>query len=163
MRTQTGPRRRVRYTGISSALLTPRDIFSRIIKPSRIHEHVYVALQEKKIPLALALEHAYSARLLTCLVRGAGSAASSDGTQQLPLVSAAEMRVFESLSPLLDPNPRRLKRIINVYALATEVAKRTPLSDVNPTACVTVYKRDCGATKPEFPRHTITCTCSQVS
>ena len=48
------------------------------------------------------------------------------------------MRTFESLSPLLDPNPRRLKRIISVYALATEVAKRVPLSDVDSTACVTV-------------------------
>ena len=52
----------------------------------------------------------------------------SDGNQQLPLVSAAEMRVFESLSHLLDPNPRRLKRIISVYALVAEVAKRVPLS-----------------------------------
>jgi len=74
-------------------------------------------------------------------MRGAGSAALSDGSskQPLPLVSAAEMRVFESLSHLLDPNPRRLKRIISVYALVTEVAKRVPLSDADPpTACVTV-------------------------
>ena len=62
----------------------------------------------------------------------------SDGEQQLPLVSAAEMRVFEALSHLLDPNPRRLKRIISVYALVTEVAKRAPLSDVGSTACATV-------------------------
>ena len=101
----------------------------------------YVALQENKIPLDLALQHAYPAPLLALLMRGAGSAALGDGTEQLPLVSAAEMRVFESLSPLLDPNPRRLKRIISVYALATEVAKRKPLSNVNPTACVTLFKR----------------------
>ena len=90
------------------------------------------------LPLDLALEHGYSAPLLTMLMQGAGSAALSDGEQQLPLVSAAEMRVFEALSPLLDTNPRRLKRIINVYALVTEVAKRKPLSGVNSTACVTV-------------------------
>ena len=75
-------------------------------------------------------------------MRGAGSEALSDGSsgsdQPLPLVSVSEMRVFESLSPLLDTNPRRLKRIINVYALVTEVAKRKPLSGVNSTACVTV-------------------------
>ena len=70
-------------------------------------------------------------------MQGAGPAALSEGEQQLPLVSAAEMRVFEALSPLLDPNPRRLKRIISVYALVTEVAKRVPLSDVDPTACAT--------------------------
>ena len=96
------------------------------------------SLQDSKLPLDLALERGYSAPLLALLMRGAGSAALSDGKQQLPLVSAAEMRVFESLSPLLDPNPRRLKRIISVYALVTEVAKRVPLSEVDPTACVTV-------------------------
>ena len=91
-----------------------------------------------ELPFDLAVERGYSASLLALLMRGAGSAALSDGNQQLPLVSAAEMRVFESLSPLLDPNPRRLKRIISVYALVTEVAKRKPLSDVGSTACVTV-------------------------
>jgi hypothetical protein len=92
------------------------------------------------VPLDLALENKYSAPLLALLMRGAGSAALSDGSskQPLPLVSAAEMRVFESLSPLLDPNPRRLKRIISVYTLVTEVAKRVPLSDIVSTACATV-------------------------
>ena len=54
-----------------------------------------------------------------------------EGSQQpdRPLVSAAESRVFESLAHLLDPNPRRLKRIISVYSLVTEVAKRMPLSE----------------------------------
>jgi len=47
----------------------------------------------------------------------------------LPLVSAGEIKVFSSLSSLLDPNPRRLKRIINVYAFVTEVAKQVPLSE----------------------------------
>ena len=46
-----------------------------------------------------------------------------------PLVSAQEIKVFESLSHLLDPNPRRLKRIISVYALATQVAKLMPISE----------------------------------
>ena len=95
-----------------------------------------------ELPLDLALERGYSASLLALLMRGAGSAALSDGSskQQLrqPLVSAAEMRVFESLSHLLDPNPRRLKRIISAYALVSEVAKRMPLLDVDSTACVTV-------------------------
>ena len=96
------------------------------------------SLQVNKLPLDLALDRGYSAPVLALLMRGAGSTALSDGTQQLPLVSAAEMRVFESLSPLLDTNPRRLKRIINVYTLVTEVAKRRPLSGVSSTACVTV-------------------------
>ena len=106
------------------------------------------SLQDNKLPLDLALEHndgpvlehKYPAWLLALLMRGAGSEALSDGSseQPQPLVSVSEMRVFESLSPLLDTNPRRLKRIINVYALVTEVAKRKPLSGVNSTACVTV-------------------------
>jgi len=95
-------------------------------------------VQFDKLPLDMALDREYSAPLLTLLMQGAGLAALSDGTQQLPLVSAAEMRVFESLSHLLDPNPRRLKRIISVYALVTEVAKRVPLSNVGSTACATV-------------------------
>ena len=110
----------------------------RVLYPHRNHTYNVSLLQVNKLPLDLALEGAYPALLLTLLMQGAGSAALSDGTQQLPLVSAAEMRVFESLSPLLDPNPRRLKRIISVYALVTEVAKRVPLSDANPPmACVT--------------------------
>ena len=98
------------------------------------------SLQVNKLPLDLALDRVYSASLYASLMRGAGSAALSDGSskQPLPLVSAAEMRVFESLSHLLDPNPRRLKRIISVYALVTEVAKRVPLSDDDQTACATV-------------------------
>ena len=48
------------------------------------------------------------------------------------LVTAAESKVFESLAHLLDPNPRRLKRIVSVYALAAEVAKRVPLSEGSP-------------------------------
>ena len=46
-----------------------------------------------------------------------------------PLVSAEEIKVFESLSHLLDPNPRRLKRIISVYSLVSQVAKVMPLSE----------------------------------
>ena len=98
------------------------------------------SFQVNKLPLDLALDRVYSDSLYALLMRGAGLAALSDGSskQPLPLVSAAEMRVFESLSHLLDPNPRRLKRIISVYALVTEVAKRVPLSDDDQTACTTV-------------------------
>ena len=78
-----------------------------------------------------------------------GSAAWLVDTICQPLVSAEEVKVFESLSHLLDPNPRRLKRIISVYALVTEVAKRTPLSDVSLTACLTVKECDPGSWKPE--------------
>ena len=46
-----------------------------------------------------------------------------------PLVSAAAIEVFRSLSYLIDPNPRRLKRMVNVYALVIEVAKQMPLSE----------------------------------
>ena len=52
-----------------------------------------------------------------------------DGDTFKPLVRATEINAFEELSKLLDPNPRRLKRIINVYSLATEVAKVMPLSE----------------------------------
>ena len=90
--------------------------------------------QADKLPFDLALEHGYSASLLALLQPG--SAVWSDGFDELqdPLVSVAEMRVFEALSDLLDPNPRRLKRIISVYALVTEVASRMPLSEVSPMA-----------------------------
>jgi len=52
-----------------------------------------------------------------------------------PLVSTAEIDVFRSLSKLLDPSPRRLKRILNVYALAIEAAKQMPLSEDDSKAC----------------------------
>ena len=89
-------------------------------------------LQYGDLPFDLALKRGCSFSLLALLQPG--SAAWLDGGVGLqqpdrPLVSAAESRVFASLSHLLDPNPRRLKRIISVYALVTEVAKRMPLSD----------------------------------
>ena len=89
-------------------------------------------LQEGKLPYDLALESGCSLSLLALLQPG--SAAWLDGGEGFgqpdsPLVSAAERQVFESLSHLLDPNPRRLKRIVSVYALVTEVAKLVPLSE----------------------------------
>ena len=74
-----------------------------------------------------------------------GSAVWLDGGEGLqqpdrPLVSVTESKVFESLSHLLDPNPRRLKRIISVYALVTEVAKRMPLSEAGSKARFMVVK-----------------------
>ena len=45
-----------------------------------------------------------------------------------PLVSARVMGVFSSLSHLLEPNPRRLKRIINVFSLISEVARMKPIT-----------------------------------
>ena len=102
-----------------------------------VHFDVYTTfptLQDGRLPYDLALKIGGSAELLGLLQPG--SAAWSEDSQQSdrPLVSAAESRVFESLSRLLDPNPRRLKRIISVYALATEVAKRMPLSQDFPKA-----------------------------
>ena len=90
------------------------------------------AHQEGKLPFDLALDGGCSASLLALLQPG--DAAWCDGGEgfqppDLPLVSVAESRVFESLADLLDPNPRRLKRIVSVYALVTEVAKRMPLSE----------------------------------
>ena len=108
-------------------IMCPRQVL--VAGQGKVAAHILYEL-----PFDVALERGYPAPLLALLMQGAGSAALSDGTQQLPLVSAAEMRVFESLSHLLDPNPRRLKRIISVYALVTEVAKRRPLSDVGSTA-----------------------------
>ena len=88
--------------------------------------------QDGKLPFDLALEVECSASLLALLQPG--SAAWLDeykGFEQpdRPLVSAAESQVFESLAYFLDPNPRRLKRIVSVYALVTEVAKRMPVSE----------------------------------
>ena len=95
-------------------------------------------MQDGHLPYDLAFEVGGSAQLLELLQPG--SAAWFEDLQQAdrPLVSAAESRVFESLSHLLDPNPRRLKRIISVYALATEVAKRMPLSEGSSKARYTI-------------------------
>lgn len=105
----------------------PQSTLSPLIPLLLVHPPP--TLQDGRLPYDLALEFGGSAKLLGLLQPG--SAAWSEGYQQAddPLVSAAESRVFESLSRLLDPNPRRLKRIISVYALATEVAKRMPLSE----------------------------------
>ena len=90
-------------------------------------------LQAGKLPYDLALEkgHPNNSVLLA-------SAAWNLGYDQVngPLVTAAESKVFESLANLLDPNPRRLKKIISVYALATEVARRVPLLDGDWQACI---------------------------
>ena len=90
-------------------------------------------MQEEKLPYDLALDSGCSVSLLALLQPGLASAWLDGGIgfQQpdSPLVSAAESSVFASLSHLLDPNPRRLKRIVSVYALVTEVAKRAPLSE----------------------------------
>ena len=89
--------------------------------------------QELKLPFDLAMEVGHSISLLTLLQPAGGWIEDFDEPER-PLISAAEIRVFQSLSHLLDPNPRRLKRIISVYALVTEVAKRVPLSEIDPTA-----------------------------
>ena len=90
-------------------------------------------MQEGKLPYDLALESGCSVSLLSLLQPGSASVwlDGGKGFQQpdSPLVSAAESSVFASLSHLLDPNPRRLKRIVSVYALVTEVAKLVPLSE----------------------------------
>ena len=116
---------------------SPPPVYSTASYNSTLTARLF-PLQNGRLPYDLALEIGGSAQLLGLLQPG--SAAWSDGSQQAdrPLVSAAESRVFESLSHLLDPNPRRLKRIISVYALATEVAKRTPLSDDSPKARYTI-------------------------
>ena len=80
------------------------------------------------MPFDLAMEAGSSISLLT-LLQPAGAWSEAFDEPEPPLISAAEIRVFQSLSPLLDPNPRRLKRIISVYALASQVAKLMPLSE----------------------------------
>jgi len=85
-----------------------------------------------KLPFDLALDNRGSLSLLEILQPGTVAWCNGgEGFQQpdRPLVSAEESGVFESLAHLLDPNPRRLKRIISVYALVTEVAKRVSLSE----------------------------------
>ena len=91
-------------------------------------------LQDGNLPYDLAFEVGGSAQLLELLQPGSAAWFKNLEPADRPLVSAAESRVFESLSHLLDPNPRRLKRIISVYALASEVAKRMPLSQELPKA-----------------------------
>ena len=98
---------------------------------ARFH-HSCLPLQGGKLPFDLALENRCSLSLLEILQPGAVAWCNGgEGFQQpdRPLVSAEESGVFESLAHLLDPNPRRLKRIISVYALVTEVAKRVSLSE----------------------------------
>ena len=92
----------------------------------RVHP---LPLQDGKLPYDLAMEVGGSAHFLGLLQPVSATWSEDLQPADRPLVSAAESRVFESLSHLLDPNPRRLKRIISVYALATEVAKRMPLSE----------------------------------
>ena len=86
-------------------------------------------LQDGKLPYDLAMEAGGSAHFLGLLQPVSATWSEDLQPADRPLVSAAESRVFESLSHLLDPNPRRLKRIVSVYALVTEVAKRVPLSE----------------------------------
>ena len=83
-------------------------------------------IQDGNLPFNLALRGGCSASLLALLEPGSAAWLGANRLSQ-PLVSAAESQVFESLSHLLDPNPRRLKRIISVYALASQVAKLMPL------------------------------------
>ena len=98
---------------------------------ARFH-HSCLPLQGGKLPFDLALDNGGSLSLLEILQPGTVAWCNGgEGFQQpdRPLVSAEESGVFESLAHLLDPNPRRLKRIISVYALVTEVAKRVSLSE----------------------------------
>ena len=94
-------------------------------------------MQAKKLPINLALEGRCSASVLALLEPDSAAWLEANSLFQ-PLVSAEEIKVFESLSHLLDPNPRRLKRIISVYALASQVAKLMPLSEGSLQAC-TLY------------------------
>ena len=87
------------------------------------------AFQDKNLPFDRALASPAPASLLNLLQPGSADCFDGIPPLNVPLASVAEIRVFESLSHLLDPNPRRLKRIISVYALATQVAKRMPLSE----------------------------------
>ena len=56
-----------------------------------------------------------------------------------PLATNDEIDVFKSLAFLLDGNPRRLKRIISVYSVISEVAKRKPLEEGSDQARPTPY------------------------
>ena len=114
--------------------------------PTPLQKRYRLCVQDGKFPFDLALNSGCSAPILALLQPGSAAwfCVNDDDWEgktslplPLPLVSAEEIKVFASLSHLLDPNPRRLKRIISVYALVTEVAKRVPLSDVDPTACAT--------------------------
>ena len=104
---------------------------------------VVSSLQDGKLPFDLALDKGCSVSLLKLLQPGASAWCDSGGGFQQPdrpLVSAAESQVFQSLAHLLDPNPRRLKRIVSVYALAAEVAKLVPLSEGGPKAPLCLCK-----------------------
>ena len=105
---------------------------------------IIAPLQDGKLPFDLAVKGGCHVELLALLQPDSVAwLDGGEGSQQpdRPLVSAAESRVFESLAHLLDPNPRRLKRIISVYALVTEVAKRVPLSEGSLEARLAVQMR----------------------
>ena len=93
-------------------------------------------LQFGKLPFDLALDAGCQGNA-ALLASGAWNKGFDPLDQ--PLVTTAESKVFESLAHLLDPNPRRLKRIISVYALVTEVAQRMPLSEGNWKASLQIY------------------------
>jgi hypothetical protein len=122
---------------------TRTPLFHRALTLGSSHTYRAV-LQDGKLPFDLAVKSGCSVELLALLQPD--SIAWLDGGEGFqqpdrPLVSAAESRVFGSLAHLLDPNPRRLKRIISVYALVTEVAKRVPLSEGSLEASLPVQMR----------------------
>ena len=117
------------YVCSLSSVLPPIWLYLSSELPSHA---VVFCLQEGKLPFDLALSNGCSMSLRALLQPGTAAwCDGGEGFQQpdRPLVSAAESRVFESLAHLIDPNPRRLKRIVSVYALVNEVAKRMPLSE----------------------------------
>ena len=117
-------------------------------------------------PLDVALEREVSTSLFALLDPGLAWLEEMGVSLIAPLVSAAEVDAFKSLSKLLDPNPRRLKRIVNVYALVTEVAKQMPQSEDDSTARL-AYEHTCHRVSADYrclinlvPRHP--CTLQKV-
>ena len=53
-----------------------------------------------------------------------------------PLVSQHEMRVFKRMCLVIEPNPRRLKRVMQTYTLISEVAKRRAVDEGQPDVMV---------------------------
>ena len=72
-----------------------------------------------------------------------------------PLVSQHEMSVFERMCLVLEPNPRRLKRVMQTYTLISEVAKRRAVEEGGPPDHVVGKLRDW----PDFTSKLVKWTC----
>ena len=60
--------------------------------------------------------------------------------EALQLLPAECIACFVHLSPYLDANPRRIKRILNVFQVAHGIAQLWPLQEADPSATVVSHE-----------------------